>query len=102
MNATPATSHQGIFDVDFPLQPDTKSATDVSRMVDEILHTIGSYTGNERRVSPSDVLQALAIASAVHKAQARTMEKTGAEFSLQLLDVAVTPRRREPESAALS
>ncbi|MEA3277792.1 MAG: hypothetical protein U9Q81_21430 [Pseudomonadota bacterium] len=98
-NMRMSTKHDR-FDVDFPLHPATSSAEDVSRLVSNILNDIDAYTGNGSSVSQSDVLQALAIATAVHVAKADASEKAGVEFSLELLDVAVDSLGRGLSSGA--
>ena len=70
--------------------------------MDAILHSIGAYVEKVRHVSQSDVLQALAIATAVHAAKADATEKTGEEFALELLDVTVCSPHAEARKAKLS
>jgi len=87
MNTLPVLSSGGTFDVYFPLHPGTDSPEDVSRLVESILHDIEAYRGTGGTVSQSDVLQALAIATAVHVATADASDEIGEDVKLQLLDL---------------
>jgi hypothetical protein len=80
-----AADRRGTIDVDFPLHPATRSPEAVSRLVGQILEQIQDQA---EPVEDADVLQALAIATAVRVALANANRRLGVELAVELLDVA--------------
>ncbi|MGD2083041.1 MAG: hypothetical protein PVF91_08750 [Chromatiales bacterium] len=80
-----STARREVIDIDFPLHPGTQSSEAVSRLVGQILEQIQSQP---EPVGDSDILQALAIATAVRIAVANANRKLGVELAIELLDVA--------------
>lgn len=74
-----------ILDVTFPLHPDTRSSEAVSRLVGKLL---GEIQSQPEPMEDADILQALAIATAVRVAVANANRKLGLELAIELLDVA--------------
>ena len=99
MNTLPFQPSGGTFDVCFPLHPGTDSPEDVSRLVENILHDIQAYRRTGATVSQSDVLQALAIATAVHVATADASDEIGEDVKLRLLDLDLGPAAQPGRSA---
>jgi hypothetical protein len=89
--------HRAIVDVGIPLHEETDSATDVAELVGTLLNDIAAY---DRQASHGDILQALAITTAVRLAMADTAAARGQEPSLDLIDVQVgaEPRRQSRAS----
>jgi hypothetical protein len=77
---------EACFELDMPLHAYTDSDTHVAQLVGTLLNDIADV---DHEVSHADVLQALAITTAVRVAMADAATKTGANFSLELLDVDV-------------
>ncbi|MCG6863505.1 MAG: hypothetical protein LJE70_19930 [Chromatiaceae bacterium] len=88
MNALAMTpqSRKATLVVDIPLHTHTDSEQDVAEIVGKLLNEISRF---DHRSSPADILQALAIITAVREAMADAAEKPGVDFSLKLLDVEV-------------
>jgi 2C-methyl-D-erythritol 2,4-cyclodiphosphate synthase len=59
------TSGGRAFDISFPLHPQTQSATAVSDLVTQLLAAISEHTKGRKDVSDGDILQALAMTSAI-------------------------------------
>lgn len=59
------TSGGRAFDIDFPLHPETRSAQSVSDLVTRLLEAISTHAGQRDDVSDGDILQALAMTSAI-------------------------------------
>jgi hypothetical protein len=59
------TSGGRAFDIDFPLHPETRSAQSVSDLVTQLLEAISIHAGKRDDVSDGDILQALAMTSAI-------------------------------------
>lgn len=59
------TSGGRAFDIDFPLHPETRSAKSVSDLVTRLLETISEHAGQRDDVSDGDILQALAMTTAI-------------------------------------
>jgi hypothetical protein len=74
------------FDVEIPLHELTDSDTDVAHLVGSLLNDISDV---DSRVSHGDILQALAITTAVRMAMADAAAKTQTETSFRLLDIEV-------------
>lgn len=53
------------FDITFPLHPETRSPEAVSDLVSALLATISARTGADGELSDGDILQALAMTSAI-------------------------------------
>ncbi len=83
---TVANPPKACFELDIPLHAYTDSDTHVARLVGTLLNDIA---GVDHEVSHADILQALAITTAVRVAMADAATRTGAELSLELLDVNV-------------
>lgn len=77
-------------DLDIPLDAGTQSESGVAELVGRMLNEISRL---DHRVSHSDILQALAITTAVRAAMAEAAAKTGVSLSLELLDIEVCPER---------
>ena len=90
MNMLPMTTHkhQATLDVDIPLHSFTESPSDVARLVGTLLNEISEADG---RICHGDILQALAITTAVRMAMADAASISGADFSMDVLDVEVGP-----------
>ena len=76
-------------DVEFPLHPATHCPEDVSALVEHVLCDIDDYLRRTDDVSHDDVLQALAIATAVQLAKRSRGNRAGVDFTMELLDIAV-------------
>jgi hypothetical protein len=59
------TSGGRAFDIDFPLHPQTQSASAVSDLVTRLLEAISEHAKGRADVSDGDILQALAMTSAI-------------------------------------
>jgi hypothetical protein len=59
------TSGGRAFEIDFPLHPETGSAAAVSELVSRLLETISEHAKAISDVSDGDILQALAMTSAI-------------------------------------
>jgi hypothetical protein len=95
--STPARNHRAILDVGIPLHEETDSATDVAELVGTLLNDIAAY---DRQATHGDILQALAITTAVRLAMADTAAIRGQGPSLDLIDVQVgTEPRRGPRTS---
>jgi hypothetical protein len=88
MNSLPATerTHAAVFDVDIPLQGDTKSAERVALLVSSLLYTVDTLAEDDGH---NDVLQALEITTAVRRAMADVSTRQGGDIPLKLLDAKV-------------
>jgi hypothetical protein len=93
MNTLPQTVKppRACLELDIPLHACTDSDTHVAKLVGTLLNDIA---GGDDEVSHADVLQALAITTAVRTAMADAAEQGGAGFSLDLLDVEVAPANK--------
>ena len=93
MNTLPLTvqSPNACLELDIPLHPYTDSDTHVAQLVGTLLNEIA---GVDHEVSHADVLQALAITTAVRMAMAEAADQGGDGLSLELLDVEVEPARK--------
>jgi len=88
MNAlsTIPKSPKTTLDINMPLHIHTDSERDVADLVGKLLNAISRF---DHQSSHADILQALAITTAVHAAVADAAAKPGADFSLELLEVEV-------------
>jgi len=59
------TSGGRAYDIEFPLHPETRSATSVSDLVTRLLEVISEHAAGRGDVSDGDILQALAMTSAI-------------------------------------
>ena len=84
--ATTTQSRKATLDVDIPLHAHTDSGHDVAALVGRLLNEIAKF---DHQSSHADVLQALAIATAVRAAMADAAANPGVDFSLEFLDVEV-------------
>ena len=62
---TAVTSGGRAYDIEFRLHPETRSAQSVSDLVTRLLDTISQHARERDDVSDGDILQALAMASAI-------------------------------------
>ncbi|MCU0834326.1 MAG: hypothetical protein MUC77_07805 [Chromatiaceae bacterium] len=99
MHDLPPTSGRETLEIDLPLDPHTESAEDVSHLVSQFLREIDACC-LERRVSPSDVLQALSITTAVHVARVEAQRRSGKLVALPLIGVELSAARRPTAEAA--
>jgi hypothetical protein len=90
MNTLPLTARdsRACIELDVPLHACTDSDSHVAQLVGTLLDDIA---GVDHEVSHADVLQALAITTAVRMMMADAAEKGDDGFSLKLLDVSVEP-----------
>lgn len=88
MNHLAMTNHgaEAFFDVDIPLPDSTQSAASVAELVSGLLYTVDALADD---IAHDDVLQALAITTAVRKAMAEVSAKHGCDLPLKLLDAKV-------------
>lgn len=93
MNTLPSNvqSPKACLELDIPLHAYTDSDTHVAQLVGTLLNDIA---GVDDEVSHADVLQALAITTAMRMAMADVAEQRDAGFSLKLLDVTVEPANK--------
>lgn len=82
----PVRSSRACLEVNMPLHAYTDSDTHVAQLVGTLINDIA---GVDHEVSHADILQALAITTAVRVAMADAAAKPGVDFSLELLDVSV-------------
>jgi hypothetical protein len=78
------TSAKACLELEIPLHANTDSATHVAQLVGTLLDNIA---GVGEEVSHADVLQALAITTAVRVGMADAAAQVGADVPLKLLDV---------------
>jgi hypothetical protein len=99
MNVLPLTnaSAESCFEVDIPLHAYTDSATHVAQMVSALLESIAEVDDD---VSHSDILQALAITTAIRAGMADAAAQHGADLPLRLLDVQVSSAEPRAQYAA--
>lgn len=93
------TSRRETFEIELTLDPHTESAEDVSRLVSQFLRDIDACS-LERPVSPSDVLQALSITTAVHLARAEAQRRSAGALNLPFIDAALSAAPAPPRAAA--
>lgn len=88
MKSLTMTNHgaKAFFDVDIPLQESTQSAANVAELVSGLLITVDALADD---IAHDDVLQALAITTAVRRAMADVSAKHGCDIPLKLLDAKV-------------
>ena len=84
--ATTTQGHTTTLDVDIPLHAYTDSDNDVAELVGRLLNEISGF---DHQSSHADILQALAITTAIRAAMSDAAAKTGVDISLELLDVEV-------------
>lgn len=65
MQFTAVTSGGRAYDIDFPLHPETRSPSAVSDLVTALLAAITTHAGSRDDVSDGDILQALAMTTAI-------------------------------------
>ena len=97
-----ARAFKGVSEVAFPLHPRVNSEERVSRLVREFLALIEA---EQPGVGHTDVLQALAITTALRLAVAEANQKPGIELAIELIDVAtdsLTHASLDPEPANLT
>jgi len=80
-----ARAFTGVSEVAFPLHPGVNSEERVSRLVKDFLALIDA---EQPGVDHTDVLQALAITTALRLAVAEANQKPGIELAIELIDVA--------------
>jgi hypothetical protein len=94
-----ARAFQGISEVTFPLHPRVHSEEQVSHLVRELLARIEAEGPG---LDHTDVLQALAITTALRLAVAEANQKPGIELAIEPIDMATDSLTRaslEPEPA---
>jgi len=82
------TSGGTAFDIDFPLHPQTQSATGVSELVTRLLGVISDHAKGRGDVSDGDILQALAMTSAIRGRMLDGDQREIAELNRLLYDQA--------------
>ena len=89
MNMLPLAvrSPENYLELGIPLHVDTDSASDVALLVGTLLNAISAVDGE---ASHADILQALAITSAVRTAMAEASATRGADVPFDLLNLQVT------------
>ena len=65
MQFVAVTSGGRAYEIEFPLHPETRSANSVSDLVTALLAAISEHVGARDEVSDGDVLQALAMTTAI-------------------------------------
>lgn len=65
MQFVAVTSGGQAYEVEFPLHPETRSASSVSALVTALLAVISEHAGARDDVSDGDILQALAMTTAI-------------------------------------
>lgn len=93
------TSRRETLEIDLALDPHTESAEDVSRLVSQFLRDIDACS-LDRPVSPSDVLQALSITTAVHMARSEATRRGGRSVSLPFIEAELATSRRPAAAVA--
>lgn len=86
MNVLTAVRPTAAFDLDFPLHVETDSESDVARLVGILLNDIARFDDS---ASHADVLQALAITTAVRMAMADAAQASGSRLAMHLLGLSV-------------
>jgi len=94
MNTLPLSVHapnavrspKACLELDMPLHAFTDSGIHVAQLVGNLLNEIAEV---DHEVSHADILQALAITTAVRMAMADASAEAGGDFSLELLDINV-------------
>jgi hypothetical protein len=76
------------FDIAFPLHPETGSAEAVSDLVTDLLATISRHADGRSEISSGDVLQALAMVSAIRGRMLDADTQTIEGLARQLQDAA--------------
>ena len=82
------TSGGRAFDIDFPLHPQTQSAPAVSDLVTRLLEAISEHARGRTDVSDGDILQALAMTSAIRGRMLDADQGQIGDLSRQLYDQA--------------
>jgi hypothetical protein len=85
--ATIPQSRKTTLDVNIPLHGHTDSEHDVAELVSRLLNEISEFDNHS---SHADILQSLAITTALRAAMADAAAQPGVDFSLDLLDVEVS------------
>lgn len=80
------TSGGRAFDIDFPLHPQTQSAPAVSDLVTRLLETISAHAEGRADVSDGDILQALAMTSAIRGRMLEGDQSQTGDLNRQLYD----------------
>ena len=94
-----APGFSGVSEVTFPLHPTVDSEERVSRLVQQFIELIEAEDANHGH---TDVLQALAITTALRLAVAEANQKPGIELAIELIDVATDSLTRASLEAAVS
>ena len=89
------TSGGRAYDIEFPLHPETRSAESVSDLVTRLLAVISEHAQGRGDVSDGDILQALAMTSAI---RGRMLE--GDQAQIASLTRVLSDRAWEAVSAA--
>lgn len=89
-------NRKSTLDINMPLHIHTDSERDVADLVGKLLNAISRF---DHQSSHADILQALAITTAVRAAVADTAANPGVDFSLELLGMEVGSDY-EPETYA--
>ena len=80
------TSGGRAFDIDFPLHSQTQSAPAVSELVTRLLETISEHAKGREDVSDGDILQVLAMTSAIRGRMLEGDQSQIADLNRQLHD----------------
>ena len=84
------TATGDVFDVDFPLHPDTGSAVRVNQLVSALLETVERDVAVAGETSNGDVLQAMAMALAVRAGIIHASPAVSGQLARALLDTALS------------
>ena len=95
------TSTGDVFDLEFPLHPDTEDAIGISKLISEILLVIDRTIAAGDATSNGDVLQAVAMAMSIRARMINAPTALTAGLATDLLSTALAataavPRQRPP------
>lgn len=74
--------HHAVMDVGYRLRDDTDSADDVARMVSVLLNVVETF---DHKATQADILQALAVTTAVRKSLVTAAQRSGVNITMRLL-----------------
>jgi hypothetical protein len=88
LNFVAVTSGGQGFDIAFPLHPETGSSESISRLATDLLATISNYADGRSDISSGDILQALAMVTAIRGRMLDADMQTIEDLTRQLYDAA--------------
>ncbi len=93
------TGSGDVFDIEFPLSPDTGDAVRVSQVISEILGAIDRFLAVGGSTSNGDVLQAMAMAMSIRARMIHAPTETTGRLALDLLSTALEAAGNAPRQA---